>query len=84
MVQVGKSMAQYVCGAQVRAARGILRWSIADLAAESGVSVSTVKRLEQVDGIPNIQTSKLQAIHDAFVKTGRVAFKGDTCVCLEK
>jgi ribosome-binding protein aMBF1 (putative translation factor) len=75
-------MAQYIGGAQVRAARGILKWSVADLAAESNVSVSTIKRLESVDGIPNIQTAKLQAIHDAFLNTGRVVFEGDKCICV--
>ncbi|MEW8627054.1 MAG: helix-turn-helix transcriptional regulator [Candidatus Thiodiazotropha sp.] len=76
------SMVQYISGAQVRAARGILKWSVADLAAESGVSVSTIKRLESVDGIPNIQTAKLQAIQDAFLKTGRVGFNDEKCVCV--
>jgi transcriptional regulator with XRE-family HTH domain len=75
-------MAQYIGGAQVRAARGILKWSVADLAKASGVSVSTIKRLEGVDGIPNIQTAKLQALSDALVATGRVEFKGDNCVCV--
>jgi len=75
-------MVHYIGGAQVRAARAILKWSVADLAAESGVSVSTIKRLESVDGIPNIQTSKLQAIHDAILKTGCVEFNGNKCICL--
>lgn len=75
-------MVQYIGGAQVRAARAILKWSVADLAAESGVSVSTIKRLESVDDIPNIQTSKLKAIHDAFLKTGCVEFKSNKCICL--
>ena len=75
-------MAQYIGGAQVRAARGILKWSVADLAAESGVSTSKIKRRESVDGVPNIQTSKLQLIHDALLKTGRVEFQGDTCICI--
>lgn len=78
------SMVHYIGGAQVRAARGILKWSVADLAAKSGVSVSTIKRLESVDGVPNIQTSKLQAIHDAFIKTGSVEFKSNKCICLTK
>ena len=75
-------MAHYISGAQVRAARGILKWSVADLAAASKVSASTIKRLESVDDIPNIQTANLQAIYDALVVTGRVEFKGDRCVCV--
>ena len=75
-------MARYLTGAQVRAARGILKWSVADLAAASKVSASTIKRLESVDDIPNIQTANLQAIYDALVATRRVEFNSDKCVCV--
>lgn len=50
-----------ITGGQVRAARAFLRWSIADLAARSGVSVPTIQRLEQADGIPS---TKAQTIVD--------------------
>lgn len=75
-------MTRYLSGAQVRAARGILKWSVADLAAASKVSASTIKRLESVDDIPNIQTANLQAIYDALVATNRVEFNSDKCVCV--
>ncbi len=75
-------MTRYLSGAQVRAARGILKWSVADLAAASKVSASTIKRLESVDDIPNIQTANLQAIYDALVATKRVEFNSDKCVCV--
>lgn len=35
---------------QVKAARALLRWSQNDLAAASGVSLPTIKRLEAVSG----------------------------------
>ena len=35
-----------LCGVQVRMARAALGWSVSDLASHSGVSVSTIKRLE--------------------------------------
>ena len=75
-------MTRYLSGAQVRAARGILKWSVADLAAASKVSASTIKRLESVDDIPNIQTANLQAIYDALVATKRVEFNSEKCVCV--
>ena len=75
-------MTKYLSGAQVRAARGILKWSVADLAEASDVSASTIKRLESVDDIPNIQTANLQAIYDALVATKRVEFNGDNCICV--
>ena len=37
-------------GAQIRAARALLRWSAADLVRESGVSHATIHRAETVNG----------------------------------
>jgi PAS domain S-box-containing protein len=37
-------------GAQMRAARGILNWSVKQLAARAGVSPAVVRRLEEYDG----------------------------------
>lgn len=37
-------------GALIRCARALLDWSISDLAQESGVSVSSIRRLETADG----------------------------------
>jgi PAS domain-containing protein len=37
-------------GAQMRAARGILNWSVKQLAARAGVSPGVVRRLEEYDG----------------------------------
>jgi len=41
-------------GAQVRMARAALRWSIAELANAADVGDSTVKRIEEVDGVPSV------------------------------
>lgn len=41
---------RHLTGAQMRAARAILRWSVADLAAAAHISASVVRRLEEVDG----------------------------------
>ena len=37
-------------GAQIRAARGILRWSVRNLADQAKISAATVRRLEESDG----------------------------------
>jgi PAS domain S-box-containing protein len=37
-------------GAQIRAARAILRWSVRDLADNAKISPATIRRLEEVDG----------------------------------
>ena len=47
---------------QLRAARGLVRWSEQDLADMSGVSTPTIKRLEAMDGELAGNRSTLQAI----------------------
>lgn len=60
-----------ITGAQVRAAKSLIRWSGNDLAEESGVSLSSIRRIEAVDGIPDAASVKtLHAIQLAFEKAG--------------
>lgn len=70
-------MIRVISGAQSRMARGLLKWSVNDLAEAAKVSTMTIKRIEKVDGVPNSQVATLQAIHDAFTATGRVRFEGE-------
>lgn len=55
-----------VTGAQLRAARGLLGWSAARLAAASGVSESTIKRAEASDGPPPLRRDGLDALETAL------------------
>jgi PAS domain S-box-containing protein len=55
-------------GALVRAARALLNWSIQDLADAADVSVSTVRRIEEHDGVPSVRSDMVNAIEDAFRK----------------
>ena len=55
---------------QIRAARHALRWTVSKLAETSGVSVSTIKRLEAGDGIPNMSAPKLASIKSALEVAG--------------
>jgi hypothetical protein len=43
-------------GAQIRAARGFLKWSIATLAQRAGVGISTIQKIEDVDGEATIES----------------------------
>lgn len=61
-----------VTGAQIRMARGYLRWSVKELAEASGVSSATIKRLELVDGVPQASKSSLTKIREAFEERGLV------------
>ncbi len=61
--------------AQIRGARGMLNWSMLDLARASGVSVSTVKRVG--DGrMAVVSPAMIGQIHKAFRAAG-VEFLGD-------
>jgi hypothetical protein len=53
-----------ITGAQVRAARGFLDWTITRLAKEAGVGTSTIKEVEKIDGDASI-ASTLQWRSDA-------------------
>ena len=55
---------------QIRAARALLRWSANDLSDKSGVGISTIKRLEVMDGVPAINISTMVAIQSALENAG--------------
>jgi len=58
-------------GAQIRGARGMLNWSAQDLAARSGVSVPTIRRLEKESGpTANAYERTLLDLKRAFEEAG--------------
>jgi transcriptional regulator with XRE-family HTH domain len=67
----GTNEPKLVSGSQVRAARGLLKWSVRDLAEASGVSRSSIRRIEEEDGIPQGRDVRsLQAIRAAIEAAG--------------
>ena len=73
-----------ITSGQIRMARAFLRWSTEELAKQSGVGASTIKRMEGFDGVPKSRVENLRAIHDTFVATGKVWFEDETCVCVDE
>lgn len=63
-------------GAQIRAARALLKWSGYDLSAKCGVSYPAIQRAEQQNGIPNMQTRNLAAVRAALEEGGIVFIEG--------
>ena len=55
---------------QVRAARALLRWEQRDLAAASGVSLPSVKRLETQPGVLAAQERTIVILREALEKAG--------------
>jgi transcriptional regulator with XRE-family HTH domain len=71
--------------AQCRAARGLLGWTHSDVAAASGVSDKTVRRLESEQGTP--RRASLKVIRRVFERAGVIFVGNDedgVCVRLEK
>ena len=59
-----------IVGAQIRAARAALNWSIDALAEKSGVSARTIMRLEAVDSLPPGRAQTLSQIEVALIEGG--------------
>ncbi|WP_426124465.1 helix-turn-helix domain-containing protein [Pararhizobium sp. PWRC1-1] len=59
-----------ITGAQIRAARALLRWSAKDLAREAGVGVATISRAEVEEGHTTLTTANLKAIQMALENAG--------------
>jgi len=55
-----------ITGAQIRAARALLHWSVYDLSQRCGVSESAISRAEKMDGVPGMQGRNLNAVRTAF------------------
>src|SRR5260370_10227364 len=66
---VGPPMSN-ILGAQIRAARALLRWSAADLVRKSGVSLATIHRAESVDGKTAMTLTNASAIRRALENAG--------------
>lgn len=56
---------------QLRAARALKRWDQSEIAARSGVSVETIKRLERLDGrLTSTRVATLDALKRAYEADG--------------
>lgn len=61
---------------QVRAAKALLRWSGEDLAKRSGISLSSIRRVESAKSIPEAQNLKTLLAIKAALEGGGVEFIG--------
>ena len=64
-------------GAQIRAARGLLRWSAEDLARASALGVNTIRRAEATDIETSLTVANELAIRRAFEAAGIEFTNGD-------
>lgn len=66
----GGSENAVLTGAQIRAARGIVNWSVRELAQAAGVSSSTIRRLEELNGRPQGTEPALAPLQAALASAG--------------
>jgi PAS domain S-box-containing protein len=59
-----------ITGAQLRAARGLLNWSVRQLAEAASVSASVVRRLEEINGWPTEPEEPFQRIKKTLEGAG--------------
>jgi transcriptional regulator with XRE-family HTH domain len=57
-------------GAQIRAARGLLDISIAELAQRAGLAVNTIRRAERAEGAVAITAANMKVLRNALEEAG--------------
>ena len=57
-------------GAQLRAARGMLNWSVKQLAARTGISAAVIRRLEEQNGLLRLPDETLTSLCDTLSSAG--------------
>jgi hypothetical protein len=57
-------------GAQIRAARALLRWSAEDLACESALGLATIKRAEATDSETSMTAANDLAVRRTLASAG--------------
>jgi transcriptional regulator with XRE-family HTH domain len=72
-----------ITGAQLRAARAMLKWKGEDLAEKSGVSLATIRRNEPLDGPLRMTGPNMSAIRAALEAAG-VEFIAEDGVLLRR
>jgi len=63
-------MSEKISGAQMRAARALLRWTALDLARASRVGVATIRRVEVIDGQISATAVNQSALRRALEEAG--------------
>jgi DNA-binding transcriptional regulator YiaG len=66
-----------ITGAQIRAARALLKWSAEDLAETASVGLSTIRRAEAENGVPSITAANLKLIRMTLENAGVLFLSSD-------
>ncbi|GEP07716.1 transcriptional regulator [Methylobacterium oxalidis] len=69
-IKVDPAQRVQLTGAQIRAARALLRWSAEELASAAQLGVATIRRAEAKDGPVSATPVNVQAIRSALERAG--------------
>jgi len=61
---------QTITGAQLRAARALIRWTAQDVAEEAGIGLATVRRAEGTDGAVQMTVGNQRLVRQALEAAG--------------
>lgn len=67
---IQQSAPSRLTGAQLRAARGMLNWSVKQLAARTGISAAVIRRLEEQNGLLRLPDEILTSLCDTLSSAG--------------
>lgn len=59
-----------ITGLQIKAARALLRWTATDLADAAKLSMPTIQRLEQFDGLPAGHMKTINSVFQVLQRNG--------------
>jgi transcriptional regulator with XRE-family HTH domain len=74
---MGQYLKSALIGAQIRAARALIKWSAEDLARHSSVSLRTIRRAELVERYTNMTAANELAVRRALESAGVEFTNGD-------
>ena len=74
--QLRRSAGAVPSGAQIRAARALLGWTVRDLARRAVVSITAVNLIEGATGLSSTTAGQARAVQEAL-ETAGVEFLGD-------
>lgn len=66
-----------ISGAQVRAARALVGWTVRELAQRAVVSIATVNMIEDAGGLPSTAAANIAAIQATLEAAGIEFLGGD-------
>jgi hypothetical protein len=67
-----------ITGAQIRAARGLLNVSVAQLAELTGLAINTIRRAEATNEVPVMTPANLRLLVMTFEEAGVLFIEADT------